>query len=104
MGSMTVRNISEDTKHRFRQVAAANGRSMEEHLRHMIVDAAAMDIPTAVPNMDVLVPAPADTHTQTGALSDSRARIEMLIARGRGLDMPDAAPSQAEQLRDMDFS
>ena len=39
MATLTVRNIPEDAKHRFRQVAAAHGRSMEEHLRQMVVDA-----------------------------------------------------------------
>ena len=39
MSSMTVRNIPDDAKLRFRQVAAAYGRSMEEHLRQMIIDA-----------------------------------------------------------------
>jgi plasmid stability protein len=39
MTSMTVRNLPEDAKRRFRQVAAAHGRSMEEHLRQMIIDA-----------------------------------------------------------------
>ncbi len=41
MASLTVRNVPEDAKHRFRQVAAAHGRSMEEHLRQLVVDAAA---------------------------------------------------------------
>lgn len=39
MASLTVRNVPEDAKQRFRQVAAAHGRSMEEHLRHLVVDA-----------------------------------------------------------------
>ncbi|GGI75567.1 hypothetical protein GCM10007973_10600 [Polymorphobacter multimanifer] len=39
MASLTVRNIPEDAKHRFRQVAAAHGRSMEEHLRHLVIEA-----------------------------------------------------------------
>ena len=39
MATLTVRNIPEDAKHRFRQVAAAHGRSMEEHLRQMVVEA-----------------------------------------------------------------
>ncbi len=39
MSSLTVRNVPDDAKHRFRQVAAAHGRSMEEHLRHLIVEA-----------------------------------------------------------------
>jgi plasmid stability protein len=39
MASLTVRNIPEDAKLRFRQIAAAHGRSMEEHLRQLVIDA-----------------------------------------------------------------
>jgi plasmid stability protein len=39
MASLTIRNIPEDAKLRFRQVAAAHGRSMEEHLRQMVIEA-----------------------------------------------------------------
>lgn len=39
MASLTVRNLPEDAKHRFRQVAAAHGRSMEEHLRQLVIEA-----------------------------------------------------------------
>ena len=39
MASLTVRNIPDDAKARFRRVAAAYGRSMEEHLRQIIVQA-----------------------------------------------------------------
>ena len=39
MSSLTVRNLPEGTKQRFRQVAAAHGRSMEEHLRQMVINA-----------------------------------------------------------------
>ena len=39
MASMTVRDIPEDAKHRFRQIAAAHGRSMEEHLRQLVINA-----------------------------------------------------------------
>jgi plasmid stability protein len=37
--SLTVRNLPEGAKQRFRQVAAAHGRSMEEHLRQLIIEA-----------------------------------------------------------------
>ena len=40
MASLTVRNIPDEAKRRFRQVAAAHGRSMEEHLRQMVIAAA----------------------------------------------------------------
>jgi plasmid stability protein len=39
VASLTVRNIPEDAKLRFRQIAAARGRSMEEHLRQLVVEA-----------------------------------------------------------------
>ena len=40
MASLTVRNVPDDAKHRFRQVAAAHGRSMEEHLRQLVIETA----------------------------------------------------------------
>jgi plasmid stability protein len=39
LASLTIRNIPEDAKLRFRQVAAAHGRSMEDHLRQMVINA-----------------------------------------------------------------
>lgn len=39
MASLTVRNIPDEAKLRFRQVAAAHGRSMEEHLRQLVIEA-----------------------------------------------------------------
>jgi plasmid stability protein len=41
VASLTIRNIPEDAKRRFRQRAAANGRSMEEEARQLIVSAVA---------------------------------------------------------------
>jgi phosphopantothenoylcysteine decarboxylase / phosphopantothenate---cysteine ligase len=46
MGSLTVRNLSEDVKKRLRQRAAANGRSMEEEIRLLLAESAA-DVPAA---------------------------------------------------------
>jgi plasmid stability protein len=46
MASLTVRNIPEDAKQRFRQIAAAHGRSMEEHLRQLVIDAKPSSEPT----------------------------------------------------------
>ena len=37
MASLTVRNIPDDVKRRFHQRAAANGRSMEEEGRRLII-------------------------------------------------------------------
>lgn len=39
MASLTVRNVPDEAKLRFRQVAAAHGRSMEEHLRQLVIEA-----------------------------------------------------------------
>ncbi len=39
MASLTIRNIPEDAKLRLRQIAAAHGRSMEEHVRQMVIEA-----------------------------------------------------------------
>jgi plasmid stability protein len=38
LATLTVRNVPDDAKHRFRQVAAAHGRSMEEHLRQLVIE------------------------------------------------------------------
>ena len=40
MASLTIRNIPDEAKRRFRQRAAAHGRSMEEEARQMIIAAA----------------------------------------------------------------
>jgi phosphopantothenoylcysteine decarboxylase / phosphopantothenate---cysteine ligase len=40
MGSLTVRNLSEDVKKRLRMRAAANGRSMEEEIRLLLAEGA----------------------------------------------------------------
>ena len=37
MASLTIRNIPDDAKRRFRQRAAAHGRSMEEEARQLIL-------------------------------------------------------------------
>jgi len=39
VASLTIRNIPEDVKHRLRQRAATNGRSMEEEGRRLILAA-----------------------------------------------------------------
>lgn len=41
MASLTIRNLPEDAKRRFRQRAAAHGRSMEEEARQLILEAVA---------------------------------------------------------------
>ena len=50
MGSLTVRNLSEDVKKRLRLRAAANGRSMEEEIRLLLAAGAAEAPVTAKAN------------------------------------------------------
>lgn len=41
MASLTIRNIPDDAKQRFRERAAAHGRSMEEEARQLILSVVA---------------------------------------------------------------
>jgi plasmid stability protein len=41
MASLTIRNIPDFAKLRFRQLAAAHGRSMEEHMRQLLFETVA---------------------------------------------------------------
>ena len=84
MATLTVRNLPDEAKHRFRQVAAAHGRSMEEHLRQMIIAAPLAPVAPAEPS------------------AESRARIEALIALARGIDWEPPAREPAEW-REVDF-
>ena len=45
MGSLTIRNIPDEIKRRFHQRAAANGRSMEEEGRRLILAAVELTRP-----------------------------------------------------------
>src|SRR6188474_1143537 len=58
MGSLTVRNLSEDVKKRLRLRAAANGRSMEEEIRLLLAEGAA-DVAAAPRPASATQPAPA---------------------------------------------
>src|SRR5437667_8801917 len=49
MGSLTVRNISDEVKKRLRLRAAANGRSMEEEVRLLLAERAAETTAEAKP-------------------------------------------------------
>lgn len=64
MATLTVRNVPEDAKHRFRQVAAAHGRSMEEHLRQLVVEAGFGD--TAPPASHVAEAPQSFRHKRSG--------------------------------------
>ena len=74
MGSLTVRNLSEDVKKRLRQRAAANGRSMEEEVRLLLAERA--------------TEAPASAKPASAAKADKPARaaaarqILLIIAGG----------------------
>lgn len=104
MASLTVRNLPEDAKHRFRQAAAAHGRSMEEHLRQMILEAGFdnAQLPAGVKDMSApyrhFAPAVPDPR------AESRARIERLIALGRGLEDFELPPREVGTIKDVDFS
>lgn len=101
MTSLTVRNIPEAAKLRFRQVAAAHGRSMEEHLRQLVITAGFEDGAPVEGVRDVSTTFRHEPIQPTGK-AQSRARIEQLIALGRGLDF-DPPPREAGELRDIDF-
>lgn len=97
MATLTVRNLPEDAKLRFRQVAAAHGRSMEEHLRQLVVEAGQDASPSSVRE------APATFgHRPADPRAESRARIERLIAMGRGIDW-EPEPREAETFREPDW-
>ena len=100
MSSLTVRNIPEDAKLRFRQVAAAHGRSMEEHLRQLVITAGFGDeagfsgVREVQRRFRHAEPLRADPKAQ------SRARIERLIALGRGLEF-DLPTREVEVLKEV---
>ncbi len=102
MASLTVRNLPDEAKLRFRQAAAAHGRSMEEHLRQLIIDATGMGkaqpaVAEASEPFKGFEPEPT-----LDAKAASRARIERLIELGRGIDW-EPEPRQPEPFRDHDW-
>lgn len=101
MSSLTVRNIPEDAKLRFRQVAAAHGRSMEEHLRQLVITAG-LAPETGFEGVREVSQTFRHEPTETAIKAESRARIERLIALGKGLDF-DPPLREAADLRDIDF-
>ncbi|MBX9884905.1 MAG: hypothetical protein K2X68_08020 [Novosphingobium sp.] len=101
MSSLTVRNIPEDAKLRFRRVAAAHGRSMEEHLRQLVITAS-FTPETRFEGVREVSQTFRHEPLETASKSESRARIERLIALGQGLDF-DPPPREAADLREIDF-
>jgi phosphopantothenoylcysteine decarboxylase / phosphopantothenate---cysteine ligase len=71
MGSLTVRNLSEDVKKRLRLRAAANGRSMEEEIRLLLAEGAA-DVPAG----------PSAAKARAPAQSEAAARQILLVVAG----------------------
>ncbi len=90
MATLTVRNVPEEAKHRFRQIAAAHGRSMEEHLRQLVIEADFGDNASESHVADVRAsfrPAPA-----RGAPSqEKRIRSLLQLADGTANAAPDSA-------------
>ena len=84
MASLTVRNVPEDAKLRFRQVAAAHGRSMEEHLRQLVIDADFEDRTSFAGVRDMRQEF---RHQQTG---EDIVRDLIRIADGAGKDVFDS--------------
>ena len=102
MASLTVRNLPDEAKLRFREVAAAHGRSMEEHLRQLVIEAAGMGS-AASRVADASLPFKSFQPEQTPeAKAASRARIEQLIELGRGIDW-EPEPRKPEPLTDFAF-
>jgi phosphopantothenoylcysteine decarboxylase/phosphopantothenate--cysteine ligase len=73
MGSLTVRNITEDLKKRLRLRAAANGRSMEKEVRLLLAESAA-EAPAA--------PKTRGAASKTAKREDATARRILLIISG----------------------
>jgi plasmid stability protein len=95
MTSLTVRNLPEDAKRRFRQVAAAHGRSMEEHLRQMIIEAdfgdAAPPLPSHVAEMrQTFTPEPTEGNI-----------VQKLLKLADGTSDHFVAPRKYEEIRFM---
>jgi len=81
MGSLTVRNLSDDVKRRLRIRAARHGRSMEEEIRHIL--ASAGDAQPGQPNLSP--PAAATTHRPRPAVTDSAVAAPDQPLAGRRL-------------------
>ncbi|WP_373488775.1 hypothetical protein [Blastomonas sp.] len=98
MASLTVRNVPDDAKLRFRQVAAAHGRSMEEHLRVLICEAGMAAADPSVRD----APIPFKVHPESDPKAESRERIERLIEAGRGIGW-EPEPREVGTIKETDF-
>jgi antitoxin FitA-like protein len=98
MGSLTIRNIPEDAKRRFRQVAAAHGRSMEEHVRQLLLQAIAhYAVPSSVREERAGFSPPAEAGPEGG---EDWVQELIRLANGAGEGVFDEEP---QPLRDFDL-
>lgn len=108
MATLTVRNIPDDAKARFRTIAAAHGRSMEEHLRQLVIDADVAGISHStslreVPTTYRAAPRdrPADWITELMRLANG---AELPVPQWRGSErIAPAYPDGMEPLPDESF-
>ena len=102
MASLTIRNIPEDAKRRFRQLAAAHGRSMEEHLRRLIIEHGGEDLPRAARVEDKRLPFAHAGHGGMGTPDHDDDWVSELvrIASGAGDGVFDPEP---QPLREFDL-
>ncbi len=100
MASLTVRDIPDDAKLRFRQIAAAHGRSMEEHLRQLVIGASlgdettlkgVNDMATSFRHFEPVTPAPPPENW-----------VEELIRLGKGAG-EGVFDREPQELRDFDL-
>ncbi len=113
MATLTVRNIPDDAKLRFRQVAAAHGRSMEEHLRQLVIEAEPANEPVFQGVREVTQafrhePAALARQSEVARDSEHAARIRAMssaefvkylveTAGGVGLELPPRANFLSER-------
>ncbi|MEP6785670.1 MAG: hypothetical protein ABI898_08005 [Sphingomonadales bacterium] len=100
MASLTVRNVPEDAKLRFRQVAAAHGRSMEEHLRQLVIEADFETRSTGVAEASTSFRHAAPVEDEF--VSTGSKNIDRLIRLGRGLEF-EPPPREVETMREYDW-
>ena len=86
MATLTVRNVPDDAKHRFRQVAAAHGRSMEEHLRRLVIEADFHDAAATTGVSDLKQSFRHALPVEGPFISTGSPVIDELLRLGRGLD------------------
>lgn len=98
MASLTVRNVPDDAKLRFRQVAAAHGRSMEEHLRVLVCEAGMEALDPSVRE----APASFKRFPEADPEAEGHLAIQRLVELGRGIEW-EPEPRVPESLTDFEF-